>query len=89
MKPSPARRLAALAAPLLLGACVVGPNYQRPVLPSTASYGADAMTSTGSPGDPQLTLGADIPAQWWKIFHCADLDALVAQALKNNRPANW
>jgi len=84
VKPSPARRLAALAAPLLLGACVVGPNYQRPVLPPMASYGADATTSTGSPGDPQLTLGADIPAQWWKIFHCADLDALVAQALKNN-----
>ena len=26
----------------------------------------------------------DIPAQWWRIFHCADLDALVAEALANS-----
>jgi NodT family efflux transporter outer membrane factor (OMF) lipoprotein len=32
----------------------------------------------------QLVSGLDIPAQWWRIFHSAELDALVGQALKNS-----
>jgi len=26
----------------------------------------------------------DVPSQWWEVFHNADLDALVAQALRNS-----
>jgi NodT family efflux transporter outer membrane factor (OMF) lipoprotein len=29
-------------------------------------------------------VGADIPAQWWEIFHSKALDDLVAKALENN-----
>jgi NodT family efflux transporter outer membrane factor (OMF) lipoprotein len=75
---------AALTASLLLSACVAGPNYRRPPLPPSASYGADAVAPSYLPGGPQLAMGMDIPAQWWRIFHCADLDALIAQALENN-----
>jgi NodT family efflux transporter outer membrane factor (OMF) lipoprotein len=32
----------------------------------------------------QLVSGLNIPAQWWRIFHSAELDALVGQALKNS-----
>jgi NodT family efflux transporter outer membrane factor (OMF) lipoprotein len=32
----------------------------------------------------QLVSGLNIPAQWWRIFHSAELDALVGEALKNS-----
>jgi len=83
---------AALLAPLclaalLLAACAVGPNYHRPALSPSASYGAEAVSppATVTPGErPQLVSGMDIPAQWWRVFHSADLDALVERALANN-----
>jgi len=83
-------RLAALAGPLLLAACVVGPNYHRPALSTAASYGQTAVSPPAMPlgsGDgrrTQLVSGLNIPAQWWRIFHSAELDALVGEALKNS-----
>ena len=79
-----------LLAPLLLTACAVGPNYHRPPLSASASYGAEAISpeptlpaaSTGA--RPQLVSGMDIPAQWWRVFHSSDLDALVERALANS-----
>ena len=81
-----AGRPAAAAACLALAACAVGPDYHRPPLPPTASYGVEAVSPAGATpaGGPQLASGQDIPAQWWRVFHSADLDALVAEALKNN-----
>ena len=73
-------RLAALAAPLLLAACTVGPSYHRPPLSPSAGYGAQPSQAAS----PPLVSGSDIPAQWWRVFHSAELDALVAQALDNN-----
>jgi len=79
----------ALTAALLLSACAVGPNYHRPALNPADDYGADATAPPPAAagrqeGDPPLVLGQDIPAQWWGVFHCAQLDALVAQALRDN-----
>jgi NodT family efflux transporter outer membrane factor (OMF) lipoprotein len=70
----------------MLTACAVGPNYRRPALSPAAGLGAEAVSQPSAKGadQPQLVSGMDIPAQWWGVFHCADLDALVAQALKNN-----
>jgi len=86
-----AARLPALAtsAPLLaaalLSGCAVGPNYHRPSLSPTASYGALAVSPPRQlAGGPQLVSGQDIPAQWWQVYHCAELDTLVAQALANS-----
>jgi NodT family efflux transporter outer membrane factor (OMF) lipoprotein len=74
-------RAAALFAPLLLVACTVGPNYQQPALSPTAGYG---VASTPVAANPTLVAGADVPAEWWRVYHCAELDDLVALALKNN-----
>ena len=73
-------RVAALIAPLLAAACTVGPNYQRPPLTPAAGYGSAASETSGA----TLVEGGDVPAQWWQVYHSADLDALVALALKNN-----
>lgn len=82
-------RAAAIGLPLLLlTACAAGPDYHRPALSPAASYGdqaiAPAESAEHAANSPQLVSGMDIPAQWWGVFHSADLDALVAEALKNN-----
>jgi NodT family efflux transporter outer membrane factor (OMF) lipoprotein len=82
-----AARGAVLAAPLILAACAVGPNYQRPALSPSASYQAPspeqpAPRSVGA--QPNLVVGMDVPAEWWRAFGSDALDVLVAQALNNN-----
>jgi multidrug efflux system outer membrane protein len=69
----------ALAA-ALLAACAVGPDYQRPAqaLPAQYPNGVDATGSAAADG-------AEIPAQWWTLYHQPELDRLVAQALERNR----
>lgn len=83
-------RAAALGAPLLTTGCVVGPNFQRPAAPSVSGYSATPpATTVATPGVPggaaqHLVSGADIPADWWTLFHSQRLDALIQQALANN-----
>jgi NodT family efflux transporter outer membrane factor (OMF) lipoprotein len=90
--PVPIRRLirfALVASPLLAG-CVVGPNFKAPAPPPVSAYTASPVLSTeatpGVPGgEPQHFLsGADIPADWWTLFHSPQLNALISQALANN-----
>lgn len=56
----------------LLTACAVGPDYQRPLLPSAASF------PEGKGGR------ATIASDWWVGLGDARLTPLVEQALKNN-----
>ncbi len=77
--------------PLLLGAtllagCMVGPDFHRPAPPQVERYTAQPLPATlGGDADAQrLVAGAEVPAQWWTLFHSAQLDALVAQALQAN-----
>lgn len=86
------RRLPAVAllAPLLTSACVVGPNFKAPAPPSVSGYTAKLVQTTeATPGVPggeaqRFIAGADIPADWWTLFHSKALNALIAQALAHN-----
>ncbi len=79
-----------LALSALLSACAVGPDFRRPAPPATAGYGAGPLaaqtwTADESGRDAQrLMPGADLPAQWWTLFHSPELNALVTEALKAN-----
>jgi NodT family efflux transporter outer membrane factor (OMF) lipoprotein len=81
--------LSALLATQLAG-CAVGPNYVRPAAPSESSYTAQplpAQTSSApvAGGEAQrFVANADIPQQWWMLFHSSALNSLIEQALKNN-----
>ncbi|HSR01036.1 MAG TPA: efflux transporter outer membrane subunit [Sphingomicrobium sp.] len=81
---------AALLAPLLTGACVVGPNFKSPAPPPVTTYTAAPLPTTpATPGVPggnaqHLVSGADIPGDWWTLFHSKALNALIEQALANN-----
>ncbi|WP_457798250.1 efflux transporter outer membrane subunit [Methylocystis sp. S23] len=78
------RRLApfALAASALLAACAVGPDFAPPAAPDAPYFTPER---TASPGEGQRFVeGADIPAEWWRLFKSKPLDALVRESLENN-----
>jgi len=68
--------IASLVALLALtGGCTVGPNYRRPVVNAPASYRGATGAGEGQP------LGA---RKWDTVFTDPVLQALIAEALKNN-----
>lgn len=65
---------------LALGACKVGPNYQRPQLTVPDGYRSLAPTAT-----TQQTAGDQFAQmQWWTVFQDETLQALIKEALANN-----
>lgn len=77
-----ARRAALVAACALLPGCAVGPDFERPAAPPVAAYTSPTDSAAPASGaQPRLT-GADIPAQWWRLFRSDALDTLVRQALE-------
>lgn len=84
-------KAAAAAFVATLSACAVGPDYKRPESPQTQSFTATPLpartvTAKGEAGKAQsFQHGADIPGQWWTLFHSDKLNALVEQALRDNQ----
>ena len=88
------RTTVSIAISLALGGCVVGPNFKSPAAPqlSSNSYTASALPATtvetkdaGHAGAVQHTnYGQALPAQWWTLFHSAQLDQLIRSALEQN-----
>lgn len=75
------RRLALPVLSALLAGCAAGPDFHRPEAPEVDAYVAPAEAAPSS-GGQQLVAGADIPAQWWRLFRSEALDGLVRQALQ-------
>jgi NodT family efflux transporter outer membrane factor (OMF) lipoprotein len=69
-----------LAAPaglgLLLGACTVGPDYQRPAAPVPIAYKEAARNSGWQVARPADAFDR---GAWWLVYHDPVLDALVRQ----------
>ncbi len=84
------RRALPMAATLLLAACAVGPDFRTPAPPAVDRYTPRPVATTAA--TPRLAggaaqrfeTGADIPGDWWTLFHSAPLNALIAQALAHN-----
>lgn len=74
----------------LLSGCAAGPDYKPPAAPHVSSYTAQPLKTTASMpaieggAAQQFRQGADIPDDWWKLFHSKPLDTLIRQSLKNN-----
>ena len=66
-----------------LTGCVAGPNFQRPAAPDVSGYAAHPVSETPgttgvSGGDAQrFVTGADIPGDWWTLFHSPSLNDLI------------
>lgn len=77
-------------AALLLAGCAVGPDFHKPAAPEVKTYAparrtAEMASAPVAGGVAQhFTDGADIPGDWWTLFHSAELNALIEQALKQN-----
>ena len=88
---APWRTHLVLAIALALAGCAVGPDFEKPAPPQVADAShpytptpIPALTASapGTGGAAQhLTMGQDIPAQWWQLFHSDPLDQLVRSAL--------
>ncbi len=73
------KRLSFCAFALLAG-CAVGPDYHRPSLDIPAQYHDVAPT----PSDAAADAASMGDSGWWEVYADADLQALLATALKNN-----
>jgi len=68
--------LALLTLFLLLGGCMLGPNYRVPDAKPPAAF-------RGASGAAQQASYADLP--WWELFHDETLRQLIREALRNNQ----
>ncbi|HLL26556.1 MAG TPA: efflux transporter outer membrane subunit [Xanthobacteraceae bacterium] len=84
-------RLQGLAGAVLVAfmqtSCAVGPDFHAPEAPGVNTF------LQGRPDDPArtdrvpgiaLVRGADIPPQWWELFHQPALDQLVEEGIAHN-----
>lgn len=80
---------AMIACTFLLGACAVGPEFERPSTPQVDRYTSDATpTAIGATSDAdaqRLMFGEAPSAQWWRLFNSPALDELVMRALDGSR----
>jgi NodT family efflux transporter outer membrane factor (OMF) lipoprotein len=74
------QRCCALAATLCIGACAVGPDYQKPSVqvPTSFKEGADWQRAQAN---PQGSLASD----WWSVYHDDKLTELIEQSQKANQ----
>lgn len=83
-------RLAMVMASSLLAGCAVGPDFKRPAAPEVDHYTAHPITETVASanvagGEAQrFASGAQIPGDWWTLFHSQPLNELIEQSLANN-----
>ncbi len=76
-----------LTAAELLAGCAVGPNFVRPESPKVKGYlaGATPAGTDAAEGQAQsFVMGKKLAADWWRLFRCPRLDALMTEALAKN-----
>ena len=64
---------------MLLGACAMGPDYQRPAMQTPAAFKETLDWKIATPKD-ELPRG-----QWWSAFGDRELDALIEQVSVSNQ----
>jgi len=75
------KTIGALSAALLVAACQVGPDYQRPETPLAPYHNEVAKVSLADPAKPNEMPPLD---QWWTGFHDPELTIIVERALAQN-----
>lgn len=83
MNPMSKRLLSVCVAALLSGCMTVGPNFQPPAPPAVDHYamaGDDPIV-----GPVQGRVGEKVIADWWTLFQSPEVDAVVREAIANNR----
>ena len=79
--------LAGILPALLAAGCAVGPNFKKPAPPEVSTYTAEPLATTAAAanvmggGSQRFNPDADIPADWWTLFHSRPLNDLIEQSL--------
>jgi NodT family efflux transporter outer membrane factor (OMF) lipoprotein len=88
---TPARAALLFCLLLGLGACSVGPDFQRPGIPSSGTYVEANLpeqisaTATDVGGQAQsIRASNDLIHDWWTLFHSEALNQLVATGLRDS-----
>jgi NodT family efflux transporter outer membrane factor (OMF) lipoprotein len=77
----------AAACLVLVSACAVGPDFHHPDAPPVARYTHHAdptITATVDGAAQRFHVGESVEADWWRLFHSAQLDGIIADALAHN-----
>lgn len=77
------KRIAPLAALLLLSACEVGPDYTPPHTSAPSAYGELPENKAQAPLSRPVPNEADL-SQWWRQIPDPELQSLIARALAAN-----
>ena len=68
--------------------CAVGPDFVRPEPPPVDRYTHGAEPTATIPADGQAQRfepGAEVAADWWRLFNSSKLDDMIKEALANNQ----
>ena len=80
--------LLACTTSVLLSACMVGPNFERPAVPASQHYDAQAEQAlSGSDKTSDAThvdLGQRVDGDWWSALGSAKLDEVMHKAIVGN-----
>lgn len=86
----PIRTLVLVTAGVVAAGCAVGPNFHRPQAPADAGFAPTPLPQTTVSvethgGEAQhFIAGRDIPFEWWELFQCPALNALIEKAFNAN-----
>ncbi|MBN6104685.1 efflux transporter outer membrane subunit [Xanthomonas sp. CFBP 8703] len=78
------RVLVPAALPLLLSACVLGPNYVKPPPVAEAAQAQPQLHRADAVAAAAGVVPAPPPQRWWEALQDPQLNALVEQALQNS-----
>ena len=72
-------------ASVMLAACAVGPDFQRPDAPKGEAYTSEQLDSLKAGDGQTLAPGQNPAANWWTVFQSPALDSTMQQAFTGNR----
>jgi NodT family efflux transporter outer membrane factor (OMF) lipoprotein len=85
---SRAREIAAVSVVALLAGCAVGPDFVTPPAPETKDYevGGAPQPAVENTTEAQqhFAMGKKVSGSWWQLFHSAQLDDVLQQAIAGN-----
>jgi NodT family efflux transporter outer membrane factor (OMF) lipoprotein len=76
-----------VALSVALAGCAVGPDFKKPEAPKTATYapGPKPDKTIAADGQVQRFVGGQrLDGDWWKLFACAKLNAIVDETIAHN-----
>src|SRR5689334_14023451 len=87
---SRARAIAAVSVVALLAGCAVGPDFVTPPAPATKDYEVGgtpqpAALENSTEAQQHFDMGKKVSGSWWQLFHSAQLDGVLQQAIAGNQ----